>query len=316
MLRYISQRTIHAVITLWLLTLLTFLVVRAMPGDATLALMEQSGVYTEAQLEALRQAWQLDAPMFAQYWTWLKGAFRGDFGYSFYTNQPVLSALIDRFPPTAQLAIMSVVMGGLMGTVLGTIAAIRRSRFPDYFARGLAVLGLSIPEFWLATLVIVLPAFWIGWMPPLLYVPFWESPGSNLQLMIPAAFVSSLSSSAVITRLSRTSMLEVLGSDYVRTAYSKGLSERAVVVGHALRNSLIPALTTIGLQLASLLGGTVVIETIFNIPGIGRQTLFAIQFRDYPQLQMNILFFGTAVVVTNLMIDILYGLIDPRIRRS
>jgi len=316
MLNYVLRRLLHALIAMFLLTLLAFAVIRVIPGDATLGLMSDSRLYTDAQLALIRSDWGLDKPVANQYLDWVLQAAHGDFGRSYYLDRPVAQDLADRLPVTGELAIMTVIFSTALGITLGTVAALRPNSWVDNAARSVAVLGLSIPEFWLATLVIVVPAVFIGWLPPLKYVPLTESVSSNLQLFLPAAVVASLQSAAVITRLVRTSLLEVLRADYVRTARAKGLPGRIVVTRHALRNALVPVFTVLGLQVAALLGGTVVIETIFNIPGIGRQTLLAIQFRDYPQLQMNILFFGAVVILTNLIVDFLYGVADPRVTQS
>lgn len=300
--------------TLVLITIAVFLVVRALPGDATISLMAETGFYDEVQLELIRSDWRLDEPVPVQYWYWLRGVVQGDFGHSFYSGHSVVDDFRGRLPATAELTLIALAFALLMGVSIGILAAIKPNSMVDYGARGFAVLGLSIPEFWLGTLIIVLPAFWFGWLPPLTFSPIIESPGSNLRMLVPAALTLSFILAAVIMRLMRSSMLEVITSDYIRTARAKGLHARVVVWRHALRNALIPVLTVVGIQLATLLGGTVVIETVFNIPGVGRQTLQALQFRDYPQLQFNILFFAIAVMLTNLVVDIAYAVVDPRIR--
>lgn len=315
-LRYAGTRAAQSVVTLLLLTVLAFLVIRAMPGDATLVLMEQSGSYTSDQLARIRAAFDLDQPVPVQYMTWLRHAAEGDFGYSFYSDRPAARDLLDRLPPTAELALLAMLIGGIAGLGLGVLAALKRGTAGDYGARAVAVAGICIPEFWLATLAIVIPAFWFHWSPPVTYVPINESVVTNLALLLPAALVASFHLAAVIARISRTAMLEVLTADYVRTAHAKGLPRAVVITRHALRNALLPVTTTLGLQLATLLGGAVVIETIFNIPGVGRQTLLAIQHRDYPEIQLNILFFGAIVMLANILVDILNGLLDPRISHS
>jgi peptide/nickel transport system permease protein len=311
---YIATRLVQMVPTLIALSVVVFLILRAIPGDATVSLMAESGRYDEEQLESIRSQWDLDKPLPVQYLSWMGNNLRGEFGFSFYSDQPVKEELFSRLPVTIELTALAVLLGASIGIPLGVLSAATRNSPIDLSLRSVSLTGLAVPEFWLGTLILVLPAVWWGWLPPLKYTPFMDDPAANLSKMLPAAAAMAVGTSAVLLRLVRSAMLESLSQDYIRTATAKGLSPFKVISRHALGNALIPVITVVGIQVAALIGGTVVVETIFNIPGVGQQTLRSLEFRDYPQLQFNILVIGVGVLIINLLVDIAYGLIDPRVR--
>jgi peptide/nickel transport system permease protein len=313
MTKYLIQRLVLAIPTILLVTLGVFLLVRVVPGDvATLRLAADA---TEEEIFQFRQQHGLTDPAAVQYVKWVGNALRGDLGDSFWERRPVSQIVVERFPVTLQLAIMAMTMAILVGIPLGVLSAVKQDSVADQFARFFAVLFIAIPAFWLAILVILLPTIWFGWKPPTGgYLHLWEDPVWNLWAMFWPALVVSASSLALTLRLTRSSMLEVMRQDYIRTARAKGLNSRAVLNRHALRNALIPVVTILGLQLAVLLGGSVIAEQVFVIPGMGRSLLGAIFQRDYPLIQAYVLLFALIYIVLNLAVDILYSVIDPRIR--
>lgn len=314
MTAYIVSRILQIIPTILILTVVVFVILRAIPGDATISLMAESGRYDAEQLAAIREEWHLDDNIISQYLTWLGNNLRGEFGYSFYTERSVETEMLARAPATVELATIAVALGALIGLPLGIISAAWRNSPLDVGLRTFSLSGLAIPEFWVGTLILVLPAVWWRWSPPLTYEPLFDNPTANLTMILPAAAALSLGTSAVLLRLVRSAMLETLNQDYIRTARAKGLGGATILTRHALRNALVPVVTVLGIQFAALVGGTVVIEAIFNIPGLGQQTLRALEFRDYPQLQFNILVVGVAVLVLNLLVDLSYGVLDPRMR--
>jgi len=239
---------------------------------------------------------------------------RLDFGNSYWTRQPVIEELKRRYPITANLAVMSLLLGTFIAIPVGVLSAIRQDTLADYAARVFVISGLSIPNFWLAILIILGLVHYFKWLPPLDYAPLWVDPWQNFKQLVFPALVTGYRLSAIGARMTRSSILEVLRDDYVRTARSKGLRERVVVLKHALRNALLPVITIIGLELLTLFGGLVVIETVFTVPGIGRYLVDAITHRDYPSVQALVFMFAVLVVTVNLLVDIVYGFLDPRIR--
>lgn len=314
MLSYILNRLIAAIPTLLGVAIITFLLMRAVPGDVVTQLVGLDANNTPERLTELRRLFGLDLPLHLQFGQWFGAALQGDLGSSLRTGREVAQDLALRFPVTLQLTLMSLLVALLIAVPLGILAATRRGHFSDYLASIFAILGLSVPGFFLAVLLILLFSLALGWLPPAGFVPLAENPWENLRHMLLPAFSLGVILAGAITRILRSSMLEVLGRDYIRTARAKGLSERVVVYRHALRNALIPVLTVIGLQFGSLLGGAVIIEQVFSLPGVGRFALEGINLRDYPVVQGTVLFIATAAVLVNLVVDLLYSLIDPRIR--
>ena len=265
--------------------------------------------------EQLEQALGLDQPMYIQYFRWMGGILlRGDFGSSLWQEQSVIGEIMERLPTTFQLGTMALLVALVVAIPVGVWSAIRQDTWGDYLGRSFSILMLAVPSFWLGTIVMVFPAIWWGISPEVKFVPFWQDPvGNMLQLSLPALILGT-SLSAISMRMTRTMMLEVLRQDYVRTAWAKGMGERTVVVRHALRNALIPVVTLIGLQAPILIGGTVIMEQIFVIPGMGLMLLEAVSRRDYPIITGVFLIVGVAVVLINLLVDLSYGLLDPKVR--
>jgi peptide/nickel transport system permease protein len=295
---------------------LIFLLMRLLPGDVALYILG-SGESSEVNKQALQQIREdlgIDQPLLVQYGQWLWGAVRLDFGNSYWTRQPVTEELKRRYPITANLAVMSLLVGTLIAIPVGVLSAVRQDTLADYAARIFVISGLSLPNFWLAILIILALVHYFKWLPPLDYAPFWADPWQNLKQLAFPALATGYRLSAIGARMTRSSILEVLRDDYVRTARAKGLREYVIVLKHALRNALLPVITIIGLELLTLFGGLVVIETVFTIPGIGRYLVDAITHRDYPSVQALVFMFALLVVTVNLLVDIVYGFLDPRIR--
>ncbi len=311
---YLARRLLLVVPTLLGVTIVVFLMVRLLPGDAV-SMLQQDYAYAR-DADELRARLGLDLPVHVQYFAWLGGLLHGNLGTSLRSNEPVTIELSNRMPVTTELGLMAMAIGLLIAVPVGVISAVRQDSRTDYLARGVAIGMLAIPGFWLGTLVITLPSIWWQWTPPLRYTKLWEDPGKNLGQMIIPAIILGIALSGTVMRLTRAQMLEVLRQDYVRTAAAKGLDEWAVVFRHALRNAFIPVLTLLGLEVAIVVGGAVVIENVFALPGIGRYLLEGIQYRDYPVIQALNLIFATVIVLMNLLVDVLYGVFDPRVRYS
>ena len=302
--------------TLLVLTILVFLSVRFIPGDV-IDVMVSDLLYAGVSVdrESVERMLGLDQPVYVQYGRWMGGILlRGTLGNSFLGDWSVEEAIGDRLPLTIELGVLSVVMGLLIAVPVGIYSAMRRNTAADYVGRSFAVIGLATPNFWLALMVMIFPAIWWGWSPPMEYITLVEDPLGNLGIFIIPSLILGTALSAATMRMTRTMMLEVLRQDYIRTAWSKGLKERVVVVRHAVKNALIPVVTLVGLQLPIVVGGAVIMENIFNLPGLGRLMLIALTDRDYPVVSGINLFFGTAVLTTNLLIDLIYVHLDPRIR--
>jgi peptide/nickel transport system permease protein len=311
---YLARRLLLVIPTLIGVSVIVFSLVRLLPGDAV-AMLQQDYAYG-SDADELRARLGLDRPVQSQYFEWLGNVIHGNLGTSLKTNQPVTAEILNRLPVTAELGVMAIVIGLLIAIPVGVISAVRQDTRTDYLARGTAIAMLAIPGFWLGTLVITMPSIWWQWAPPLRYTRLWEDPAKNLGQMILPAIILGIALSGTVMRLTRAQMLEVLRQDYVRTATAKGLDEVAVVVRHALRNAFIPVLTLLGLEVAIIVGGAVVIENVFALPGMGRYLLEGIQYRDYPVIQAVNLIFATVIVLANLSVDLLYGWIDPRVRYS
>ena len=308
---FILRKAGAALIVVFLASVLVFVGVRAIPGDPALAFAGEER--DPATLEAIRDKYGLNEPLPVQYVKWIGLALQGDLGTD-SRGLPVAETIVNRLPLTLELAFLAMLIGGVLGIVAGVIAAVRRGKPSDYAATSVALLGLSVPHFWLGLLMIIVFAVNLGWLPAGGYVSFREDPIGNLEHMLMPAIVLGTGLSAVLMRQMRSAMLDSLGADYVRTARAKGLSEWSVVGKHALRNSLITITTVLGLQLGALISGAVVTEQIFGIAGFGRLTVDSIAQRDYAMLQGVVLVVAVGYVIVNLLVDVMYSLINPRIR--
>jgi peptide/nickel transport system permease protein len=314
MAKYLLRRLLLAIPVLLLSSLIVFGLMRVMPGDALIALMGESGNIGERELAHVRQQLGLDLPYYEQYvlWLWQLVSLRP--GDSIFTGEPITVSLAKAIPVSLELAALALLLGLVIAVPIGVISATRQDTAADYVGRVVAVSGLSLPDFWLATLVITFSALWFHWIPPIGYTTFWDSPLRNLQQFVLPAAVLGFRLSAATMRMTRSTVLEVLREDYVRTAWAKGLGGRIVVYKHALKNALIPVVTIVGGQLSVLLAGTVVVESIFALPGMGRLTVEAILYRDYPVVQTNVMLGAAMLVALNLLVDLSYAWLDPRIR--
>ena len=301
-----------AIPSLLIASFIVFSLPRMIPGDVVQLMLEEKAYGKD--LEELREKLGLNRPIYIQYFEWGGRVLRGDLGESLWTKRPVIEELARRVPITLELGFLALFFALLIALPVGLIAAVRQDTITDYICRSLAILGLSIPGFWKATLVVLLPAIWWGWSPPIQYTEFGKDPWRHLLQFVVPAFILGIASGAAIMRLTRAQLLEVLRQDYVRTAWSKGLRERVVVLKHSLKNAVIPVVTVLGLQISAILGGTVIFEQIFGLPGMGRFLFDAVNQRDYPVIQGVNLLIVTVVVVTNLIVDACYALLDPRIR--
>lgn len=312
---YAARRLLALVPTLVLASLIVFITIRLIPGDVIDLMLSQNDVAADRKSrEQIEIALGLDRPVAEQYVRWAGGLLRGDLGTSLWQDAPVTQLLIARLPVTFELGLLALLFGMLIAFPIGTYSALRQDTKGDYVARSFSILLLAVPSFWLATMVIVFPSIWWGWSPEVNFVRFSQDPWANLQRMLLPAAVLGASLSAITMRLTRTMMLEVLRQDYIRTAWAKGLPQRLVVTRHALRNAMIPVVTLIGLQAPLLIGGAVIIEQIFVIPGMGLLLLDAVNQRDYPVITGVFLVVGVAVMLINLLVDLSYGWLDPKVR--
>ena len=317
---YVVRRLLLIVPTLFLLTIFVFLLVRFLPGnviDIIEARMEAQapGSTLEIDREALMRALGLDVPVWVQYGRWMSGIFfRGTLGESLFGTFSVEDQILERLPVTIELGLMAIVIGLLIALPVGIYSAIRQDTAADYVGRSAAIIGMATPNFWLGTMVMIFPAIWWGWSPSMVLIHFTEDPLGNLGMFLIPSLILGTALAASTMRMTRTMMLEVLRQDYIRTAWSKGLRERAVVIRHAVKNALIPVVTLVGLQLPLLIGGSVILEQIFVLPGLGRLMVSALEERDYPVVSGVNLVFATMVVGANLLIDLIYPYLDPRVR--
>jgi len=315
---YIIRRILLLIPTFLLLTILVFMLIRLMPGSVIELMVmqhshEQAG-QQQIDVEAIRRMVGLDKPILTQYWEWLSGLIRGDMGKSLWTQKNVTTDVIARLPVTFELGILAFIIAQIIAFPIGILSAIRQDSIGDYFARSFAILAVAIPSFWLATMVMVFPSIWWGWSPPERYIPITENLGLNLQQFLIPATILGFGMAGLTVRMLRTTMLDVLRQDYVRTAWAKGLRERVVLVRHVLKNAAIPVVTIISGQIGVVIGGAVIMEQIFNIPGMGRLFVDAIQTRDYPYITGMNAFFSTVGLITILLTDLSYAWLDPRIR--
>ena len=330
---YIVRRLLLIIPTLFILTILVFLSVRFLPGDVVDAManrMQSYGAAIEIDRELTMRYLGLDVPVYVQYGRWIgvlptpdwftgeshfKGLLHGTLGESWmFGGFSIEERIIGRLPLTIQLGVMAIVIGLVIALPVGIYSAIRQDTAADYAGRSIAIIGMSVPNFWLALMVMIFPAIWWGWAPPMEWVPFTEDPLGNLGVLLIPSLILGTAMSAGTMRLTRTMMLEVLRQDYIRTAWSKGLNERVVVLRHATKNAIIPVVTLMGMQLPLLIGGSVIIENMFNLPGLGRLFLTSLEGRDYPVVSAVNLVFATVVIGVNLIIDLLYPFLDPRVR--
>lgn len=312
--RYILRRLVQLLPTLLGISVLVFGLMRLLPGDVVRVLVGPELNISAEQRATLERMLGLDAPLHVQYFRWLGAVLQGDFGVSLRSSQPVLTIIKQRFPITLELSILSLLVSWLVAMPLGIWAAVRRRGAAEFTSQVVGLIGLSLPNFWLATMLLLGTSLLLRWQPSPLWVSLFKDPGTNLQMMIMPVISLSVALVAAIMRMVRSSMLEVLGQDYIRTAQAKGLGGRLILVRHALKNALIPVVTVMGVQLGLLLGGAVVIEQIYGLPGIGWMILNGIYQRDYTLVQGGVLFIAVVFVLINLLVDVLYAYVDPRIR--
>ena len=314
MSRYLAVRLYSMGLTLVGLTVLVFLMLRLVPGTVVEQMIGADAVVSQAMVDELKRFFGLDQPWHVQYFAWVGRLAHGDLGTSWRTGKPVILLILERLPVTLELTVLSVGFALALGMPAGILSAIRRDRAIDQVTRVGTLLGLSVPVFWQGTMLILFFSLYLRWMPPIVWVDLVTDPRRNLTIMLLPVVCLGTASAANIARTTRACMLDVLRSEYVRTAAAKGLARRVVVLKHALKNALIPVVTVVGLQAGILLGGTVVVEEVFTLPGVGRLVLWSIYQRDYPVTQSTILFIAVLFMAINLAIDLFYRYLDPRIR--
>jgi peptide/nickel transport system permease protein len=317
MRKYLAQRLLIAIPTVVGVTVLIFIAMRVLPGDPLSAISGEGGgtyVLSQKQLQAARKSLGLDRPYAVQYLDWIKDVLRGDLGKSFWRGEPIREVIIRRAPITGQIALMAVVLSWIIGLPVGLIGALWRNSWTDYAFRLVVTLFMAIPSFWVGLMIVLSLVLTLTWRPPLTIVYLWDDPVRNLQLTTGPALALGVALAAMMARITRSSVLEVLGEDYVRTARAKGLRERVVVWRHALVNAMLPILTVTGTALGALLGGSVAVERAFGVPGLGLALVFAVAERDWMLIQNLVLLYGVIFIFVNLVIDVSYGWFDPRIR--
>ncbi len=312
-LAYILGRLISAIPTIIILTLFVFIAIHLVPGDVIDIMLGTQNFLSEEQMQDLYIKYGLDKPVVVQYLVWLKNLVTLDLGTSIRTGEEVSSLIAQKFPVTFELALLSIIFSIFIGVPFGIISAVKKNTKTDYSIRFLGLIGLSAPVFWIGSLLIVfISSFFVNYT-LFGFVPFFQEPFKNLQIMLIPAITLGLMIAAQIMRMSRNSMLDVLSQEYIKVAYAKGVSKRKIIMKHALRNALIPVITVTGIQLGYLIGGTIIIEKMFALPGIGRLLLQAVNQRDYPVVQGIVTFIGVMIILINILVDILYSVIDPRI---
>jgi peptide/nickel transport system permease protein len=311
---YIIRRLALIVPTLLLVTIIVFSTIRFIPGSVIDTIVSRMEYVTQADRASIEHALGMDVPVHIQYFRWIGNiVLHGDFGKSLLRGTPVLDEIVNRLPITLELGLIGLIVSQIIAIPIGIYSAIRQDTIGDYIGRSISILCIALPSFWLGTLVVVLPAVWWHWSPSVKYIPFAQNPGGNfVQFIIPGVILGMVLS-GITMRMTRTMMLEVLRQDYIRTAWSKGLRERTVIVRHALKNALIPIVTVIGLQIPILIGGSVVLEQIFSLPGIGRLTVEVLNNRDYTVLSGINVVVATFVLFINLVVDLTYAYLDPRV---
>jgi peptide/nickel transport system permease protein len=313
---YLTKRVLLIVPTLLGVASLVFVIMRVIPGDVALLILggDQAGAIDRAQLAAMHHQLGLDQPLLVQFGTWLWGVLHFDFGLSLWTGRPVIEELLARLPLSLELAILATIVSVLLAIPFGMLAAVRQDTWIDYLVRVVSIGGLAIPSFWVGILVILWLVIAFGWGPPLEFTPPWVDPWANFQQMVWPVVTVGYRYAAVTTRMTRSTVLEVMREDYIRTAWAKGLRERAVVIRHALKNAMLPVITLVGTEFAFLIGGLVVTETVFTLNGVGRFVVDAVAHRDYPVVQALVFLIAFGFVMVNLVIDLTYAWFDPRIR--
>jgi peptide/nickel transport system permease protein len=318
---YIIRRLLFIIPTVFMVTVLVFLTTRFIPGDVIDMMVSEMSSVAEAQtaaeidVELIRHRLGLDVPIHVQYVRWAGRILtRGDLGNSLWTQRPLILELQKRIPVTFELSLMALIISIIIALPVGVYSAIRQDTAGDYVGRTIAIAGLSIPNFWLGTIIVVLPAIWWGWSPPVEYIPLVKDPLGNLGQFIIPAIIMGTATAAGLMRMTRTMMLEVLRNDYIRTAWSKGLKERVIVLRHALKNASLPLITMLGARIPGLLSGAIIMEQIFCLPGMGRLMIDAINNRDYPVISGVNLIMASLTLVCILITDISYAWVDPRIR--
>jgi len=320
---YIIRRALLIIPTVILASMIVFAVIRLIPGDVIDQMVGDMVKVTEHDRAAIEHMLGLDAPVHIQYVRWVglapdpekgfQGILQGNLGRSLWKNTPVTEEILNRLPVTFELGLLALLIAQLIALPIGIFSAIRQDTFLDYIARSVAIAFIAVPGFWVATLIMVYPPLWWNWSPPMWYVAFLDNPVENLAVFIIPACILGMALSGVTMRMTRTMMLEVLRQDYIRTAWAKGIRERVVVVRHALKNALIPVITILGLQMPIMIGGTVIIEQIFNLPGMGRLIVESTFKRDYPLITGTMLFLAVAILAINLLVDLTYSFLDPRV---
>jgi peptide/nickel transport system permease protein len=316
MATYLTKRVLLIIPTLLGVAAVVFVIMRVIPGDVALLILggDSAGQIDKAQLAAMHRQLGLDQPMLQQFGTWLWGVLRFDFGTSLWTGRPVVEELIGRLPLSLELAVLATIVSVLLAIPFGVLAAARQDTWVDYLIRVISIGGLAIPSFWVGILIILLLVIFFGWGPPLEYTAPWVNPWANFQQMVWPVVTVGYRYAAVTTRMTRSTLLEVMRDDYIRTAWAKGLAERTVVIRHALKNAMLPVITLVGTEFAFLIGGLVVTETVFTLNGVGRFVVDAVAHRDYPVVQALVFLIALTFVVVNLLIDLTYAWFDPRIR--
>ena len=316
---YLTKRVLLFFPTLLLVTVTVFMILRVVPGDPAVLLLAGTGAdaeeqYTQEQLQAMRAKLGTDRPIYVQYADWVWKMLQLDFGESYFFRSPVYDDIAERLPVTIELGLLSVLLASVVAVPLGVYSAIKQDTIGDYITRIITITGIALPNFWVAIMIIFFLVLSFGYFPPLGYASAWDDPWNNLQQMIFPAIALGTSNMAFLARITRSAMLEVLHDDYIRTARAKGLSERVVIFRHALKNALLPVVTVFGYEFGRLISGTVIIEVIFLVPGMGRLLVTSIFNRDFPMIQAVVLLIAVIVLVLNVLMDLLYAWLNPRIR--
>ena len=317
MKKYILRRVLLFVPTLLGVALVIFILLRILPGDVAVQILagpNGEAEYTLEDVENLRERLGLNDPLHIQFVNWIWDFVRGDLGHSYATNRPVWGELKRQFPITLQLAVLTAIVVTAIAIPIGIIAAVRQDGWLDFILRTFAIVGLAMPSFFVGLLVILGLSVYVGWLPPVGFTSLWDDPITSIQQLMLPAVALGFSSNGLLLRITRTQLLEVLREDYVRTARAKGLAERVVIMKHAVRNALLPVVTVGGTQIGFLFSGTIVIETLFNLPGLGRGLINALNTRDLPVIQIYIMYFALVALAANLIVDLTYAWLDPRIR--
>ena len=318
MQKYILRRVLLAIPALVGITIIIFMAMRILPGDVLTVMFGEEGTLqlSEEDRARITASLGLDGPLYLQYLDWMKDVFTLKLGQSFWRSDTVMDLIRHRGPLTAEIGILSVILSWIMGLPVGILAAIKQNKMPDYISRFLSILFLAIPNFWLGSIIVLVLVLGFQWKAPLGVINIWEDPWRNIQIVWGPALVLGLSQAAYVARMARSSLLEIIHEDYIRTARAKGLVEKAVIFRHALRNAILPVITLSGVILGFLLGGSVAVELAFGVPGLGTALVSAFNERDYVVIQNLVLLYGVAFVAVNLLVDISYAWIDPRIRYS